>query len=103
MRVVDYNEDFQDFSFFSNRQQKTTEFKTLATTSVSCCTLPLAASLALIWRFSFKIIQTEKSPTADTVEYMFSGLVHGALEIFTNIREIFHMSPSKGFEDIIKT
>ena len=64
MRVVDYNEDFQDFSFFSNRQQKTTEFKTLATTSVSCCTLPLAASLALIWRFSFKIIQTEKSPTA---------------------------------------
>ena len=92
MRVVDYNEDFQDFSFFSNRQQKTTEFKTLATTSVSCCTLPLAASLALIWRFSLKIIQTETSPTAaatknrdaDTAQNMFRSCSGGPRNIYCN-------------------
>ena len=67
--------------FFSNRQQKTTELETLATTSVSCCTLPLTAAAALIRIFSFKIIQTEKSPTAvatknrdaDTAQNMFTS------------------------------
>ena len=59
----------------------------------SPCTLRLAAvaaaaAAALIWRFSFEIIRSEKSPTAattpnrdaDTVENICCGLVQGAFD-----------------------
>ena len=79
----------------------------------------VVVAVALIWRFSFKIIQTEKSPTtaaaaknkdADAEKDIFRpcpGILRkiyhdSASKLILKARKIFNISLSKVFEDIFK-